>query len=422
MSLQSAATSVLGVMRRAGAGIGAMVALAVLAAPAEADPTDPFAFASAHCAADADEATSPSAFTRSAAVDARHFLPIVRVTGDAQRTPFGPQPNPYGRGGANLENQGTEGTYPRAVGDIGTDAFYSASPTVFWQTTNTFEVGQTAYVGSDCADGDHEWTTRAQFYDRPTPPVSFTGSRNHDQSRLGFMAAKRGRYVAEVTRLDLAGLRVARESYNTFEGEWVEDGEWRSGTFERPGKLDLGTLSAGPHTLTVEATQPDAAATDPDRLWTVVIRYIPANAPQPKPKPTDPPVVTPAPGTPPAPPATPQNPAPRPGDPPPATGAPGPAVPPPTAQGVARRDAVRPKVRLTVARHGRYRRVRVRCVNERCVLRVTVRYGKHKRVLRRNLARRTTVSLRVRTAGTRMRITITARDRAGNRTVLHRSR
>jgi hypothetical protein len=414
--------------------------LTVLTASANADPTNPFAIASVRCAADGDEATSPSGATTSGPLEERHFLPVARIEGDAQRGTFPSDPgwsaNPYGYGAANLDGQGTWGTHPRAIDDIGTDAYYGASPTVFWEQLNTFEVGQSPRVSSDCGEGEHQWTTRAKFYKRPPTPVSFTGSRNHHQSHVGFTAPQAGHYIAEVTRVDLAGLRVARESYSTGEGRWIEDGEFRSGTFNQPGTLDLGTLSAGPHALTVQGVQDNLYETDPDRMWTVQVRYVPPSQPPPPSKPTDPPVVTRPPGTPPAPPATPSNPTPEPGDPlvfgPPTP--PTPVVvtvvapPMPSGSGVAgmvvsrpARDRTRPELQITVRREGRYRRIRVRCINERCSLRVTVRYGSRTRVFRRNLSRNSIASLKVRPNGSKMRITVDARDKAGNRTLVRRT-
>lgn len=372
---------------------GVLMALGTTAT-AHAELGSPFGLSEHRCLADADVAPGDTdeASTTTGPVSQRRFLPVVQVTGDADG----------GQGGsANLDGNGTWGTHPRAIDDIGTDASYPVSPAVFWQTYNTLELGQEPRVSGDCEEREHGWETRADFHDRPSTPASFTGTRNHPLSRLGFMAPQAGRYVADVARLGVSGLRVAIESYTTFEGEWIEDGEARSATFEQLGSLDLGALSAGPHTVTVEGVQPGLLTTPPDQEWTVRIRQVVT-----EPAPVDPPVVVQPLG------ALPASP---------------PSAPPPSAPQIAvaavsatPTDRTKPKLTTRVRRDGRFRRIRVTCVNERCRLRVTVRWGKQTRVVRRDLARGATLSLRVRAGARRVRISILATDRAGNTRTLQR--
>jgi hypothetical protein len=363
-----------------------LLALLGLAAPAHAELGPAFASATVTCPADG-VARPLAGLGSTGPVAGDHEWPIVKITGTATA-------------GGSLDMAAR----PPGGGDsLGENSFWLRSPATYWAGADSIPAGGTALVFADCAERATAWTATVRWYDRPEAPVAFSGSRNHHQSHLGFTVPQDGRYVAEVEP-GVPGLRVALESYALDEGAWIEDGEPSAATFETAGLLDLGVLTAGDHSLTVQARQPATASVPASESWWVLVRpHDPARDPLPEEPPLEP-------------------------DPwledelPPYTDADVLDGEPLAVERVPSPDRTRPLVRVAVTARGALRIVRARCPRERCRLRLSVRTGPRSATVTRDLRRGRAVTVKIRrTRGRRLAIVAVARDRAGNRTRLRRT-
>jgi hypothetical protein len=340
----------------------------VSAAPAQAELGAPIAAGRLGCVA-----AGAGILTSTTPVAGDHVQPVAEILGGSPDGSFGSVNLPSSRGTNGYQE----------------DTFFGSTPVRYWAQLDTLLDGERQTLESDCAElASGAFLADVRVYDRPSTPVTFTGTRNHGGSNLGFTVPRAAAYVAEVDPGE-PGLRVAIESFGVQEGEWVEPGEPRSATFAAPGVLDLGTLAAGAHALTTRALawSPAAAA----MTWRVTIREAVPETP------VQTPVVEQPPGD--------------------------PQVEVEQSDDVPDEmlDVVRPRVALSVRRADGLRRVRVTALTERCRLRITVRSGSWRRVVRRTLRPGSSVSFRVRPRGRSVRVRVLAVDAAGNERVLRRT-
>jgi hypothetical protein len=364
----------------------AVLALSGTAATAHAELGPAFATATLTCPADG-VAMPLAGIGSTGPVAGDHERPVVRITGTAM-----------GAGSVDMAARPPDGE------SLGEDSFWLRSPATYWAGADSIAAGDTELISADCAERPTAWTATVRWYDRPEPPAAFSGSRNHHQSHLGFTVPEDGRYVAEVDP-GVPGLRVALESYALAAGGWTEDGEPRAATFESAGVLDLGVLTAGDHSLTVQARQAAAVSVPASESWWVLVRpHDPSRDP------------------------VPEEPALEPDpwfedDLLPYTDADVLGEEPVAVARPRRTDRTRPFVRLSVAARGALRTVRARCPRERCRLRLTVRAGPRTASVSRDVRRGHAVTVRIRRArGRPLAIVVVARDAAGNRTRLRRTR
>lgn len=341
-----------------------------LAAPAQAELGAPIAAGSLGCVAG-----NPGTLASTTPVAGSHVQPIAEILGGSPNGSFGSVNLPSSRGPSGYQE----------------DTFFGATPVRYWAQLDTLLDGERQTLESDCAElSSGSFLSEVRVYDRPPTPVTFTGTRNHGGSNLGFTVPRAGRYVAEVDPGE-PGLRVAIESFGVQEGEWVEPGEPRSATFDSPGVLELGTLAAGAHAVTTRASAWSPAA--PPATWRVTIREVVPEPPVVEQPAEQPPVDT----------QVQQQQTQQPDD---------------LAEVL---DVVRPRVALSVRRADGFRRVRVTSLSERCRLRITVRSGSWRRVVRRTLRPGSSVSFRVRPRGRSVKVSVLAVDAAGNERVLRRT-
>jgi hypothetical protein len=364
-----------------------VLALLALAGPARAELGPPFATATLTCPADG--VVHPLAGMGSTGpVAGDHDRPVARVTGTATAA-----------GSLDMTARPADGGE-----SLGERSFWLRSPATYWLGADSIAAGDSELIFADCAQRPTEWSATVRWYDRPEPPAAFSGSRNHHQSHLGFTVPQDGRYVAEVEP-GVPGLRVALESYALAAGAWTEDGEPRAATFDSAGVLDLGVLTAGDHSLTVQARQAATVSVPASESWWVLVRpHDPARDPVP-----EEPVLEPDPWL--------ED------DLLPYTDLEVLGDEPVPVERLRSPDRTRPLVRLSVTARGSLRIVRARCPRERCRLRLTVRAGLRATTVSRDARRGQAVTVRIRRArGRPLAIVAVARDRAGNRTRLRRTR
>lgn len=340
-----------------------------LAAQAQAELGAPIAAGRLGCVA-----AGAGILTSTTPVAGDHVQPIAEILGGSPDGSFGSVNFPSSRGTSGYQE----------------DTFFGSTPVRYWAQLDTLLDGERQTLESDCAElTSGAFLADVRVFDRPSTPVTFTGTRNHGGSNLGFAVPQAGAYVAEVDPGE-PGLRVAIESFGVQEGEWVEPGEPRSGTFDAPGVLELGTLAAGAHAVTTRASawSPAAAAA----TWRVTIREAVPELPVQTPVVQQPPVDEQV--------EVEQQPDDDPDE---------------------ILDVVRPRVALSVRRVDGFRRVRVTALTERCRLRITVRSGLWRRVVRRTLRPGSSVSFRVRPRGRSVKVGVLAVDAAGNERVLRKT-
>lgn len=364
-----------------------LLGLLGLAGPARAALGPAFATATLTCPADG-VALPLAGLGSTGPVAGDHDRPVVRITGTAT-------------GGGAVDMAAPA---PGGGESLGENSFWLRSPATYWAGADSIAAGERQVVFADCGERATAWTATVRWYDRPEAPAAFSGSRNHHQSHLGFTVPQDGRYVAEVEP-GVPGLRVALESYVLDEGSWTEDGEPSAATFESAGVLDLGVLTAGDHSLTVQARQAAAVSVPASESWWVLVRpHDPARDPVP-----EEPALEPDPWL--------ED------DLGPYTDADVLGGEPVAAERPRSPDRTRPLVRLSVTARGWLRIVRARCPRERCRLRLTVRAGPRSATVSRDARRGQAVTVRIRRArGRPLAIVAVARDRAGNRTRLRRTR
>jgi hypothetical protein len=337
------------------------------AAPAQAELGAPIASGRLGCVAG-----GAGILTSTTAVAGSHVQPIAEIAAGSPDGSFGSVNLPSARGTSGYQE----------------DTFFASTPVRYWAQLDTLLDGERQTLESDCAELESgAFLADVRVFARPSTPVTFTGSRNHGASNLGFTVPQAGAYVAEVDPGE-PGLRVAIESFAVQEGEWAEQGDPRSATFDAPGVLELGTLAAGAHALTTRAAGWSPAAA---RTWRVTIREVVPEPPVVEQPSVETPVEI-------------QQQTPQPDDGPDEV-----------------LDVVRPRVAVSVRRANGLRRVRVTALSERCRLRITVRSGSWRRVVRRTLRSGSSVSFRVRPRGRRVKVRVLAVDAAGNERVLRRT-
>jgi hypothetical protein len=376
-----------GTLRSSIAVVAGALALAT-ATPANAELGEPFAEATVECfgyvtTPEGGSYVPGAQHTGSGPVSEGHVFPLVLVDG----TP-----------GGNADFQ-------HSTGETGVWETYWLEAVSFFREHHKIEPGWQPTVGTDCGASYTPYKIRARWYDRPSQlPATFSATGS---SVIGFQAQEAGRYVADVVPPG-PGFEVAIRTHCTGEycdPEWHEDVN-RSATFDRPGRLRLGRLSAGPHNLVVaDGAQSHVRSTG---AWQVTIRRARPRIP---PLP-EPPVVE---GPPLADPPAGDN-----GDPRPRVVPPLPPAPPPRPEVMVGPDGPRvsgdrspPRYRLTGSRRGRRLRLVLR-VYETATVTVRLESGRRKTTIRRQLARNRALVVRRTTPTRRARILVRLVDRAGN--------